>query len=143
MNRIYSTWPEAVKREVIDPITSGGVIENPYAAYDIEAIAKSVIIRENNGYQKANAVTATHFWRVVQANERKGCIAELSEINEERFIDPDDASSGIEYWDTITVWLNGFAEGRITLRSSDNPKKYDDALKAHGYHDVTWLDSIF
>ncbi|MGO1852782.1 MAG: hypothetical protein ACTH0V_05165 [Microbacteriaceae bacterium] len=67
----YSTLPEAVEREIVEPIEAGGVVDDARAAYDIDAIADEVIASDSpaGAAEFSCAVGTDEFWQVVQRHE--------------------------------------------------------------------------
>lgn len=75
---MYTTFDEAVDREIVEPIESGGVVEDAYAEYDIDKIADEVLVWNVNPNRPrclnvqgfSSVVTPDEFWEIVQRHEK-------------------------------------------------------------------------
>ena len=70
MTTTYTTYKDAVQREVIEPIEAAGedVVADAWAEYDIEAIADAILEYRDGRY--VPVVDTDEFWRIVEKHAR-------------------------------------------------------------------------
>jgi len=69
----YSTRDEAIEREIVEPIEVSGIVGEAWSEYDIEAIARDVLVQgvtDTGRYYWTDGVDPETFWQSVARHAR-------------------------------------------------------------------------
>lgn len=130
--------PYDARREIIQAIEAGGVVENAEGTYDIDSIIDEAYTFTGDHKERQSVDTDT-FWEIVKSHELTGYAARLSRINIET-VDADDHPTTV---DEVQVFHRGTLVDTLKVPSSDDEETYDEYLADAGYDDVHWAPDSY